>query len=60
MLIDNVVLILGKIVVEEIIDHSSRVKWKLPLNAKYVHYIIASIVVTLTLGSQPRQGLARL
>jgi hypothetical protein len=38
------VLILGKVVVEEIKDHSSRVSWKLPLDATYVLYIVASIL----------------
>ncbi len=44
MLVDNVVLILGKVVVKEIIDHSSRVRWNLPLDATYVHCKIASIL----------------
>ncbi len=44
MLIDNVVLILGKIVVNEIIDCSNKVRWNLPLNATYVHCRIASIL----------------
>jgi hypothetical protein len=37
------VLTLGKVVVEEIIDHSSRVRWNLPLDATYVHCKITSI-----------------
>jgi hypothetical protein len=38
------VLILGKVVVEEIIDQSSRVRWNLPLNATYVHCGVALIL----------------
>jgi hypothetical protein len=47
MLIENMVLILGKVVVEEIIDHSSRVRWKVPIDATYVHCIVASILYKL-------------
>lgn len=43
MLVDNVVIILGKVVVEEV-DHNTRVKWFLPLDATYVNYKIASIL----------------
>jgi hypothetical protein len=39
-----VVLILGKVVVEKIIDHSSRVRWNLPLDATYVDCRVASIL----------------
>jgi hypothetical protein len=37
-------VILEKVVVEEEIDHSIRVRWFVPLNATYVHYRIASIL----------------
>jgi hypothetical protein len=43
MLID-VVVILGKVVVEEIIDRGNKVKWNLPLNATYIHCRVASIL----------------
>jgi hypothetical protein len=39
-----VVIILGKVIVEKIIDCSSKVRWNLPLNATYVHCIITSIL----------------
>jgi hypothetical protein len=41
MLVDNVVVILGKVVV---VDHNTRVKWFLLLNATYVNYKIGSIL----------------
>jgi len=44
ILVNNMVLILGKVVVEEIIDQSSRVRWNLPLNATYVNCGVASIL----------------
>jgi hypothetical protein len=44
VLVDNMVLILGKIIVEEIIDRSNKVRWILPLDATYVHYRVASIL----------------
>jgi hypothetical protein len=44
MLVNNVVLILGKIVVEEIMHHNNRVRWNSPLDATYVHCKIASIL----------------
>jgi ribosomal protein S19E (S16A) len=44
MLVNNVVVIVGKVVVEEIIDHTSKVRWNLPLDATYVHYRVASIL----------------
>jgi hypothetical protein len=40
MLVDNVVVILGKVVV----DHNTTVKWFLLLNATYVNYKIGSIL----------------
>jgi hypothetical protein len=43
MLADNVVVILGKVIVEEIIDRNNRVKWNLPVDATYVHCKVASI-----------------
>jgi hypothetical protein len=44
MLINNVVIILGKIVLKEIINHSNRVRWNFPLDATYVHCRVASIL----------------
>ncbi len=44
MLVDNVVLILGKLIIKDIIDCRCRVRWNLPLDATYVHCIIASIL----------------
>jgi hypothetical protein len=44
MLVDNVVVILGKIIVEEIVDCNNRVRWNLPLDATYVHCKVASIL----------------
>jgi len=44
MLVDNVVVTLKKIVVEEIIDHNSKVTWNLSLDATYVHCKVASIL----------------
>jgi hypothetical protein len=44
VLVDNVVLILKKVVIEEIIDCSSKVRWNLPLDATYVHCRVASIL----------------
>ncbi len=41
VLVNNVVVILGKVVVEEIIDYNNRVKWNLALNATYVHCRVA-------------------
>ncbi len=41
MLVDNVILILGKIIIKEIIDRNSKVRWNLPLDATYVHCRIA-------------------
>jgi hypothetical protein len=38
------VVLLGKIIVEEVIDRSNRVKVDLPLNTTYGHYRIASIL----------------
>jgi hypothetical protein len=43
MLVDNVVVILGKIVLEEV-DHNTRVKWFLPLDATYVNCKVALIL----------------
>jgi hypothetical protein len=39
-----VVVILRKIVIKDIIDHNSRVRWNLPLDATYVHCKVASIM----------------
>jgi len=36
MLINNMVIILGKVVLKEIINHSNRVRWNFPLDATYV------------------------
>jgi ribosomal protein S19E (S16A) len=44
MLVNNVVVIVGKVVVEEIIDRTSKVRWNLPLDATYVHCRVASIL----------------
>jgi hypothetical protein len=44
MLVDKVVIILGKVVVKEVIDHSSKVGWNLPLDVTYVHYKVSSIL----------------
>ncbi len=44
MLIDNVVVILGKIAVEEIIDRGSKVRWNFPSDATYIHCRVASIL----------------
>jgi hypothetical protein len=49
MLVDNVILILGKVVIEEIIDRSSRVKWNLPLDATYVHCKVYSILYKINI-----------
>jgi len=49
MLIDNVVLILEKIIAEKIIDYSSRVRWHLPLDATYVYYRVASILYKINI-----------
>jgi hypothetical protein len=38
------VVLLGKVIIEEVIGHSNRVKVDLPLNATYGHYRIASIL----------------
>jgi hypothetical protein len=44
MLVDNVVVILGKVVVNEEIDHNIRVRWFVPLDATYVHCRLTSIL----------------
>ncbi len=44
MLVDNVVLILGELVIEEIINCSNKLRWNLPLDATYVHCKVASIL----------------
>jgi ribosomal protein S19E (S16A) len=44
MLVNNVVVIVGEVMVEEIIDHTNKVKWNLPLDATYVHCRVASIL----------------
>ncbi len=38
------VVIVGKVVVEEIIDRTNKVRWNLPLDATNVHYRVASIL----------------
>jgi hypothetical protein len=43
VLANNVVIILGKAVIEEVID-PSRVRWILPLDATYVHCRVTSIL----------------
>jgi hypothetical protein len=45
VLIDNVVLILGKIIVEKIMN--CRVRWNLPLDSTYVHCRITSILYNI-------------
>jgi hypothetical protein len=37
MLVNNVVVIVGKVVVVEIVDRTSKVRWNLPLDTIYVH-----------------------
>jgi hypothetical protein len=44
MLVDNVILILGKVVVEEIINRSSKMKWNLLMQHMYIVYKVASIL----------------
>jgi hypothetical protein len=44
VLVDNVVLILGELVIEEIINCSNKLRWNLPLDATYVHCKVASIL----------------
>jgi hypothetical protein len=39
------VVVLGIVTVEEIIDYSNRMRWNLPLNATFVHYITTSILI---------------
>jgi hypothetical protein len=39
-----VVVLLGKVVVEEIIDRGSKVRWNLPLDATYINCKVASIL----------------
>jgi hypothetical protein len=39
-----VVVILRKIIVEEIIDHNNRVRWNLPQDATYVNCKVTSIL----------------
>jgi hypothetical protein len=38
------VIILGKIVIEEIINCNNKMKWNLPLDATYVHCRMVSIL----------------
>jgi hypothetical protein len=45
----DVILILGKIVIKEIINYSSRVRWNLPLYATYVHCTITSILYKINI-----------
>ncbi len=44
VLVNNVVIILGKVVIEEIINCNNKVKWNLPLDATYVHCRMVSIL----------------
>jgi hypothetical protein len=37
MLVDNAVVISWKVVIKEVIDHSIRVRWFVPLDVTYVH-----------------------
>jgi hypothetical protein len=39
-----VVLILGELVIEEIINCNNKLRWNLPLDATYVHCKVASIL----------------
>jgi hypothetical protein len=47
VLINNMVIILGKVVIEKVIDHNNQVRWFVSLNATYVHYEIVSILYKL-------------
>ncbi len=49
MLINNMVIILGKVVLKEIINHSNRVRWNFPLDAPYVHFRVTSILYIIDL-----------
>jgi hypothetical protein len=44
VLVDNMVLIMGKLVIKDILYCNSRVTWNLPLDVTYVHCRIASIL----------------
>jgi hypothetical protein len=44
MMVDNVVVILGKIIVEEILYRSKKVRWNLPLYATSIDYRKTSIL----------------
>jgi len=44
VLVNNMVIILGKIVMKEIIDRSIKVRRNLPLDATYVHCRVTSIL----------------
>jgi hypothetical protein len=44
VLVDNEIIILKKIVPDEVIDYNIKVRWFVPLDATYVHSRIASIL----------------
>jgi hypothetical protein len=44
MLVDNAVVILGKVILKEVIDHNIKVRWFVPLDATYIHCRITSIL----------------
>ncbi len=44
MLVDNMVVMLGEIVIQEIINCNCRVRWNLPLDVTYVHCKVPSIL----------------
>jgi hypothetical protein len=44
MLVDNAIVILRKVIVNEVIDHNIRVTWFVPLDATYVHYKVTTIL----------------
>jgi hypothetical protein len=45
----NMIIILGKIIIVEIIDHNNRVRWNLPLDATYVHCKVTSILYRINI-----------
>jgi hypothetical protein len=47
MLVDNMITILGKVVIEKVIDWNNQVRWFVSLNATYVHCKIASILYNI-------------
>jgi hypothetical protein len=48
-LVDNATKILGKIVVEEVIDHNIKVRWFVPLDATSVHYRVSPILYKINI-----------